>query len=664
MDRTLADPLVGSVLEGRYRIRGRIARGGMATVYDAMDERLERTVAVKVMHPGYAADPAFVHRFIQEARSAAALSHPHVVAVYDQGVHEGLAFLVMEQVQGRTLREVLVQRGRLPAAEALAIIDPVLDALAAAHRHGMVHRDVKPENVLIGNDGRSVKVADFGLARAVAAVGPTSTRGVVMGTVAYVSPEQITYGQASTRSDVYSAGIMLFEMLTGNVPYGGDSSVNIAFQHVHADVPPPSSRAPLVPPSLDELTVRATRRDPNARPADAGAFLDELRVVRDELEGRTTRSVSGGGLLPTSAVPQSGPPTSTFTASAAVPVPQAPGQHTQVVPRHGDVRGTAMMPGGILPPPPGGGHRAGPTLPGPLGRLTSQQRNLAIIAAVVVLALIAAGTGWYLGVGRYTETPQMLELSSTDATAQAKTAGLEINVVQDFDDKALLGRVFKQSPEPGGRIRKGGTVTITISKGPDVVPIPTSLKGKGRTEVEQKLKALGFTVPAPKFEFNDDIDANKLISTSPPLGNKAKRGSSVTIVISQGKGISLPNLVDKSREEAEQIIDGLGLQKDVTIDPTNTDPAKAGKVLKQDPAPGQVTGDVTVKLTVAQGQSQVEIPDVSGQQFDEAKQQLEEAGLRVKRRGGRDDDDARVLFQFPSPGNLVAAGTEVTLFTG
>ncbi|MFI5957034.1 Stk1 family PASTA domain-containing Ser/Thr kinase [Cryptosporangium sp. NPDC051539] len=660
MDRTLADPMVGAVLEGRYRIRGRIARGGMATVYDAMDERLERTVAVKIMHPGYAADPAFVHRFIQEARSAAALSHPHVVAVYDQGVHEGLAFLVMEQVQGRTLRELLVARGRLPAAEALAIIDPVLDALAAAHRHGMIHRDVKPENVLIGNDGRAVKVADFGLARAVASVGPTSTRGVVMGTVAYVSPEQITYGQASTRSDVYSAGIMLFEMLTGSVPYGGDSSVNIAFQHVHADVPAPSTRTPMVPPSLDELSVRATRRDPNARPADAGAFLDELRVVRDELEGRTTRSVSGGPL------PQSGPPTSTFTASAAVPVPQAPGQHTHVVPRHGDMRGTAMMPGGMMPPPPGGGHRAGgypAGLPGPLGRITRHQRKLVIIAVAVVLALIAASTGWYLGVGRYTDTPQLLELNQADATTQANTAGLDIVIKQDFDDKALTGRVFKQSPGPGGRIRKGGTVTITVSRGPDVVQIPTSLKGKSRATAEKTLTDLGFK-PAAKFEFNDNVDSNKLISTSPPLGNKARRGSPVTIVISRGKGITLPDLTGKSREEAEGIIEQLGLEKQITTDDTNSDPNKAGKVLKQDPPPGQVSGDVTVKLTVAQGQSQVEIPDVSGQQFDDAKQQLQEAGLRVKRRGGRDDDDARVLFQFPSPGNLVAAGTEVTLFTG
>jgi len=661
VDRTLADPMVGSVLEGRYRIRGRIARGGMATVYDAVDERLERTVAVKIMHPGYAADPAFVHRFIQEARSAAALSHPHVVAVYDQGVHEGLAFLVMEQVQGRTLREVLTARGRLPAADALAILDPVLDALAAAHRHGMVHRDVKPENVLIGADGRAVKVADFGLARAVASVGPTSTRGVVMGTVAYVSPEQITYGQASTRSDVYSAGIMLFEMLTGSVPYGGDSSVNIAFQHVHADVPPPSSRATLVPPALDELTMRATRRDPNARPVDAGAFLDELRAVRDEIDGRGTRSVSGTGILQ-GLTPPSGPPT--VTASAAVPVPPTPGQHTQVVPR-AEHRGTAMMPGVV---PLGGGHRAGGhggglPLPGPLRKLNAQQRRLGIIAVVVVLALVAAGTGWYLGVGRYTSSPDLRKLNEADATAQAKTQGLKVQVTKRYDDKQLAGRVFDQSPGPNERIRKGGTVTIIISLGPEVITIPPTLARKSRGEVEAALKAAGFTVKVD-FDFDEKVESNKLISTTPKLGTKAKRGTQVIVLISKGKGVELPDLKGRSREEAEQRLRELDLQFSTEIVESD-DQDQAGKVIEQEPPAGQVTGDTEVKLKVAQGQAQVEVPDVVGREFDEARQILEEAGLQVNRNGGRgDDDDARVFFQLPSAGSTVAGGSEVSLFTG
>jgi serine/threonine-protein kinase len=663
VDRTLADPLVGSVLEGRYRIRGRIARGGMATVYDALDERLERTVAVKIMHPGYAADPSFVTRFIGEARSAAALSHPSVVAVYDQGVHEGLAFLVMEQVPGRTLREVLVSRGRLPAAEALAILDPVLDALAAAHRHGMVHRDVKPENVLIGSDGRSVKVADFGLARAVAQVGPTSTRGVVMGTVAYVSPEQITYGQASTRSDVYSAGIMLFEMLTGSVPYGGDSSVNIAFQHVHADVPPPSSRTPLVPPALDELATRATRRDPNLRPVDAGAFLDELRAVRDEIEGRSFRTTGPAiSAIPApqhSPAPQSGPLTP--TASASVRVPPMPGQHTQVVP---PIHGTAMMPGGMLPPPPGGrlGHHAAPG-GGPLGRFDPKQRKLALLACVVVLALIAAGTGWYLGVGRYTSAPTLTHLSQADATARAKAAGLRIAVVQKFDDNEIMGRVFKQSPGPSERIRKGGTVTAIISKGPDRVTVP-NIKGLDQGQATAALSKAGLN-PKVTTDFDDDTPTGHVISSSPDSKAKVKGGTTVNVLVSKGKGVSLPDLQGKSREEAEQTLQELGLVVNTEIDNSNTDQSKAGTVLDQDPkGGGKVASGTVVKLTVAQGQSQVQVPDVGGQRFNDAKQILEGAGLQVKRRGGGDSDDSRVLFQFPSAGTTVAANTQITVFTG
>ena len=660
VDRTLADPLVGTVLEGRYRIRGRIARGGMATVYDAIDERLERTVAVKIMHPGYASDPSFVSRFIGEARSAAALSHPHVVAVYDQGVHEGLAFLVMEQVAGRTLREVLVSRGRLPANEALAILEAVLDGLAAAHRHGMVHRDVKPENVLIGSDGRAVKVADFGLARAVASVGPTSTRGVVMGTVAYVSPEQITYGQASTRSDVYSAGIMLFEMLTGSVPYGGDSSVNIAFQHVHAEVPPPSSRAPLVPAPLDELTSRATSRDPAGRPADAGAFLAELRSVRDELEGRGQRGPSVSAIP----APQSASPTSTFTASAAVPVPATPGQHTQVVPRPGDQqhRGTAMLPGGMLPPSGGhhGTHVAG-YRPRP-GAPMSRQRRTAIIAGAVVLALIAVATGWYLGVGRYTSAPSLRNLNLADATARANAAGLQIQVKQAFDETALTGRVFKQNPEPSGRVRKGGTITAIISKGPERVLVP-NVVGKSQEAATSAITQARLNVGKPTTDFDDNIPAGSVISTVPAKGTKAKPGSTIAIVVSRGKGIQLPDLTGKSREEAEQTLSDLGIAADIKTDNNNTDQSKAGQVLRQDPPPGTITKDTKVTITVAQGQSQVQVPDVSGEQFDDAKNQLEEAGLQVKRRGGG-DGDGRVLLTFPNAGTTVAANTEIQVFVG
>jgi serine/threonine protein kinase len=276
------DRLVGRLLEGRYRLRFQIARGGMSAVYEALDERLDRAVAVKVMSPSLSAAENFAGRFAQEARVAARLSHPNVVSVYDQGTDSGHVFLVMELVRGRTLRELIREYGALTPALALSIMQPVLAALAAAHRAGLVHRDVKPENILLADDG-AVKVADFGLARAVDSPLSSTRTGLMMGTVAYCPPEQLSRGAGDARSDVYSAGIVLFELLTGSVPYTGETPMAVAFQHVHADVPKPSSWRPGIAWQLDELVQRATSREPVARQLDAGAFLAELHDVRVDL---------------------------------------------------------------------------------------------------------------------------------------------------------------------------------------------------------------------------------------------------------------------------------------------------------------------------------------------------------------------------------------------
>ncbi len=297
MDTTLQDPLVGRVLDGRYHVESRLARGGMATVYLALDRRLDRTIAIKVMHPQLAEDEEFVSRFIREAKSAARLSHPNVVAVYDQGADDGTVFLAMEHVAGRTLRDLMREKGRLSARQSLEVMESVLAALGAAHHAGIVHRDVKPENVLLADDGR-IKVADFGLARAVSgATSHTSATGVLMGTVAYLSPEQVERGVADPRSDVYAAGILLFEMLTGAKPYDGETAIQVAYRHVHDDVPAPSSMVPGLPAALDALVARATSRDPDGRPDDARRFLAELAQVRRSLSdteldtaGRATAS--------------------------------------------------------------------------------------------------------------------------------------------------------------------------------------------------------------------------------------------------------------------------------------------------------------------------------------------------------------------------------------
>ena len=278
MDTTLAGQPAGQLLDGRYRVTSSIAHGGMATVYLGVDTRLDRTVAIKIMHAELAADEDFVARFVREARSVAQLSHPNVVAVYDQGSDGGHLYLAMEYVPGRTLRQLLNERGKLTPGESLDIIESVLAGLAAAHQAGIVHRDVKPENVLLAEDGR-VKVADFGLARSMSGTNHTKT-GVLMGTVAYLAPEQVTGNVSDARCDVYAAGVMLFELLAGQQPHTGESALAVAYKHVNETVPPPSSAQPGLPHALDALVALATSRDPGLRPADAGQFLGAVRGVR------------------------------------------------------------------------------------------------------------------------------------------------------------------------------------------------------------------------------------------------------------------------------------------------------------------------------------------------------------------------------------------------
>ena len=413
----MTDPVVGLVLEGRYRLEERVARGGMSTVYSATDLRLHKTVAVKVMAEHLAHDPTFVDRFTREARAAAMLSHPNVVGVSDQGSDQGLVFLVMELVRGRTLRDLLTARGRLTVAEAFAVLEPVLSGLTAAHRAGIVHRDIKPENVLIGIDG-VVKVADFGLARAVVGTGQTSqTGGVLIGTVAYLSPEQLERGRADARSDIYAAGIVLYEMLTGHPPYGGDTPLAVAYQHVHHDVPAPSTEVPGLPWAVDELVARGTRRDPAGRPIDAGAFLAELSDVRKDLGIEpvpvpTGRSTAGPGTLrPTNRPTRPRHPSDPGTA---VMGPQRSAR-TSTMPGMGagpttDVRGRRP-----------GVERARPGVPQHIRR----RRARLAVALVMLLAITIGAIGWWLGSGRWTDVPDLVGKSREAAVDLLQESGLD-----------------------------------------------------------------------------------------------------------------------------------------------------------------------------------------------------------------------------------------------
>jgi serine/threonine-protein kinase len=609
----------------------------MATVYDAIDERLERTVAVKVMHPSYAADPLFIDRFMREAKATAGLNHPNVVAVFDQGSHDGLAFLVMEQVHGLTLRDVLARRGRLSVPEAVSVLESVLHALAAAHRNGLVHRDVKPENVLISSDG-AVKVADFGLARAVEGSTHTATGGVVMGTVAYVSPEQIITGQADTRSDVYSAGVMLFELLTGTVPFGGDSAMNIAFQHVNNDVPSPAQRAGGIPPALDELVVRATRREPGARPADAGAFLAELSLVRADLR------------LPHVAV--TAPVSDQTAVFSQTPTP------TRMVPRSLPPR-TAMQPAANRM---AGGPPAGPPVGPPAPRRPRGRRGAVIATGVVLcLGLAAIFGGWWLGTGRFSTAPALLNLPQAQAAAKAQTAGFAVRFAPpEFNEAVQPGLVLRQDPEPSAKIANEGTITLVISRGPERFAVPP-VTGRTAAKAQELLSQRQLRVDV-KPVFSDSVGEGQAVGTDPKAGTALPRDSLVTLFVSKGSNtVELPDLQGQSRDDAVKAVTDLGLNPEVTEQQTD-DSDEVGKVISQDPGAGNIRPSSTVRLVIGvdgqnQGDEQIEVPDVTGESFKNARNELRDRGLDARKIGNGD----RVFAQFPGPGSRVKKGTKINL---
>jgi serine/threonine-protein kinase len=512
-ETVVAEIQPGMVLDQRYQITGLIARGGMATVFHAIDNRLERTVAVKVMHPAYAADPSFVDRFVREALSIARLSHPNVVAVYDQGSFHGLAYLVMEYVPGRTLRQLLVERKRLTAAESVAVLEPLLAGLAAAHRIGMVHRDVKPENVLIAPDG-TVKVADFGLAR-VAEASQQTTKGVMMATVAYVAPEIVTAGHSDPRADVYAAGIVLFEMLTGQPPFQGESPVQVAYQHVHGQIPAPSERVDGVPAELDTLVLRATRREPDERPADAAAMLSSLHGSVDDEAVDTLR------------VGLAEPP--------AAQTEQVPVRHDTLIYRPDDDPAGASRPAYLRQrpvnddPPPGYDE---PPPPPPRRPANLRWWLLGATALLLVLA-IAIGVGWWSTASRYTDVPQLTGLSKDLAETRARSADLAVKYgTAQFDENTPAGSVLTQQPAQGTRLERKSVVTLVLSKGPERHAVP-SVVGKGQDTALQAIRNATL-VPVPSTAWSNSVAAGKVVSTDPKAGTKLRRGATVKVVISTG----------------------------------------------------------------------------------------------------------------------------------
>ncbi|MDT0328814.1 Stk1 family PASTA domain-containing Ser/Thr kinase [Nocardiopsis lambiniae] len=610
MDMTTSDPLVGATLDQRYFVESRIAGGGMATVYVAHDLRLDRRLALKVMHPSLAQDPTFVQRFINEAHSVAKLSHPNVVQVFDQGEDRGHVFLAMEYVPGRTLRALLKERGRLSARDALQVMAPVLAALGAAHRAGMVHRDIKPENVLITEDGR-IKVADFGLARAVEQSTQGLTRtGTLMGTAAYLAPEQIERGTADARTDVYAAGIMFYELLTGSQPHTGETPIAIAYQHVNEDVPRPSHFLPGLPSEVDALVTKATERDPRYRPGNAGQYLSKvLEVLRHLPE---TPQVKGAPLPPVAPVAAT---TAAVTAPQLIAGGAGPGTEnaTMIVEMGG---------------PADDGYDdydddhfdEGP-----------DRRRRATLMAVgaTVLALVVFVAGWWFLVGRFESVPEIIGAEQEAACAALRDSGLKCDVAEEgvYSSEAA-GTVGKVEPEVGERLSPGDTVTIQLSKGPREVEMP-DFKGQDVSNAIKEMETLGFDSESLLQEVVDaeNVQPGEVISTDPAPGEEADRESTVTFTVS--RGIDVPALTGQGVDDARNALEELGLT--VKIVEAESESVDDGLVISQTPDTGTtLSAGGEVELTVSTGPPGVEIPDVVGRNVREARELLEDAGFKVK----------------------------------
>ncbi|MGV9310942.1 Stk1 family PASTA domain-containing Ser/Thr kinase [Streptomyces sp. NPDC003691] len=659
MDTTLQDPLVGQVLDGRYRVDERIAVGGMATVYRALDTRLDRELALKVMHPALATDATFVERFIREAKSVARLAHPNVVGVFDQGAEGAYVYLAMEYVAGCTLRDVLRERGALRPRAALDILEPVLAALGAAHRAGFVHRDVKPENVLIGDDGR-VKVADFGLVRSVGSV--TSTTGGVLGTVSYLAPEQIEDGTADTRSDVYACGVVLYEMLTGAKPYTGDTPAQVLYQHLHDAVPAPSAAVPGLAVELDELVAGATARTPAVRPHDAVALLARTRAVRAALTDAQL------DLLPPAAR-EPGDQPSGDRPSGDQPSGRVRGrarrrgseERTDVIPRTSAAlpeeqraQHTARL--AVPPLPPAGAARPGrrelPRLP----------RRGVITILVAVLAVFGTVAGvWYVTSGQFTRVPAVIGKTEAEAEKRIENAGLGVKGVRrEFSDTVDRGTVIGTDPATSERIRGNGSVTLVVSRGPEIVRVP-SLAGVPLKDAEERLSKAGLTPGEVSREFSGSVPRDAVIRTDPPAGTGRSPDTAVTLVVSKGAPVEVPDVTGDPVAGATAALEGAGFAVEVAPEQVNS-PEAAGTVARQSAPEGTrlATGD-TITLTVSKGPRMITVPDVSGASEGDARRDLEAAGFEVKVAKTFPYLGDKVARQSPSADEQAPEGSTVTI---
>lgn len=662
-------PLVGSLLDGRYQVTSTVARGGMATVYQATDTRLEREVALKAMHPFLAEDPEFVRRFTREARAAARISDRNVVSVYDQGTdpRTHAVFLVMELVRGRTLRALLDERGRLTVDEALSVLGPVASALGAAHRTGVVHRDVKPENVLLGDDGR-VLVADFGLARAVSASPATANAGLLIGTVAYLAPEQVRDGRADFRSDVYAAGVLLFELLTGRVPYEGDSPLSVAYRHLHEDVP-----ATGIDPRIDALLASVTSRDASLRPVDGAALHARIRTLRS---GGSDLMALADALAPA----RPGGPVATAVMPAATGVAATPTTPSLPAANTGSV--TSRMPAPTRPatrvmsaPPPAPTSVAvarGPLFAAALDRPERaapprpRRRHgvtLAVVLVLVIVTAAAGAAGWWFGIGRYTSAPALLGLDRSHANETASAQSMRLHMLRGVNsDTIRIGYIAVQAPGPGARILHDGTIAVQLSLGPVMHHVPLVGAKATVADATADIVAAGLKAGPQRSENSSTVPAGDVLRTDPAAGTSLVHGAPVGLVLSAGPPpVAVPRLKGALAIAASDALTVAGL-KGVVVS-MNSDTVATGVVIDQStPVGTKLARGSTVTYEVSTGPVMVTVPDVRGSDVEDATSALHGAGFTVKVEDLPGGYEASVVAQSPRALSSVPEHGSVTIY--
>jgi len=614
-DEAAPPEMIETTVDGRYQILTRVAAGGMGEVFRAHDPVLNREVALKMLHPTLAGDADFIDRFRREARSAAKLSHPNIVAVHDWGKAGETYFMVMEFIRGPNLRTVLADGVPIQPAQAAEVLSQVLAALGHAHEHGIVHRDVKPENILITKQG-VVKVADFGLARALAESRVTHAPGTVTGTVQYLAPEQIQGEPADPRTDLYAAGVVLYELLVGRVPFTGETSVAIAYKHLQDRMPVPSRANPMVPDSLDEVVAHATEKDRERRVAGAEQMRKELAASTAELPPA--------------------PPLATL-AEAAPTVDEVPPDRAP----------TVTIP--EAPPPRKRRRRA-------FGRFVRLLALLAVLAA-------AGWATWTYLIPHRTDAPRLQGLTVEQAQARAEEAGLDLVVDgRAFSSEVEASFILSQDPAPGEVVERGTEVRVVLSRGPELVAIP-DVTGETLQRARTELRGAGL-VPDVQRVFHPEAPEGRVIEQNPLADREIEVGTQVVLTVSRGpQPIPVPDVVGRGASDAEAALAGEGLEVATTEE--FSDRVPRGQVIRQSPAANaRVLPGTTVQLVISRGPRSFPMPSVIGMSRDDAIAELRALGLQVNAVRVPGSSGDRVVGQRPRADTTVQAGRGVTIYIG